>query len=222
MSQGLVVQDLSRRFGPRWVLVRVSVNVSPGEGLLLLGHNGSGKTTLLRCLATALRPHDGAATWDGTPLWDGRDAVRPQIAFLSHASRLYDDLSARQNLSAWASMGRLDPSGIDAALARVGLAGTGDRPSGAFSAGMKRRLALAMVLLKRPRLVLLDEPFTSLDVEGRALVHEIVDELRQGGATLVLSTHLAAEGARHCQQAIRLEAGKIVWRGAATDAVEGA
>jgi heme exporter protein A len=216
-ASGLVVQGLSRRFGPRWVLARVGFEVRAGAGLLLLGHNGSGKTTLLRCLASALKPHDGTATFEGLRVWDDRRTLRSRIALLSHDSHLYDDLSARENLRAWARMGGYTAD-LDALLARVGLSDTGHRPARAFSAGMKRRLALARVLLKQPALVLLDEPFTSLDAAGRALMGEIVGELRARGITLVLSTHLPELGARYCDDALRLEAGRVVWRGTAAEA----
>lgn len=217
-ASGLHIDQLSRRFGPRWVLVRVTVQVPPGGGLLLLGPNGSGKTTLLRCLATALKPHLGTATFDGQDLWAQRRELRSDIALLSHDNRLYDDLSARQNLTAWARMGAYDID-ADALLERVGLQDTGLRPVRAFSAGMRRRLALARALIKRPRLVLFDEPFSALDPQGRALVHEVLAELQQGGATLVLSTHHAQLGATHCEQAVRLDGGQIVWRGTSAEAI---
>ncbi len=212
-----MVDGLARRFGPRWVLAHVSFSVPPGGALLLLGPNGSGKTTLLRCLATALRPHEGHITFDGANLWDERRTVRRDIALLSHAARLYEDLSARQNLMAWARMGSYNAD-LDALLERVGLAETGARAVRAFSAGMRRRLALARALLKRPRLVLFDEPFSALDPQGRALVGEVLNELREAGATLLLSTHHAHIGARYTDSAVRLDGGQIVWRGPASDA----
>jgi heme exporter protein A len=214
---GLVVDGLSRRFGPRWVLIRATFAVPPGGSMLLLGPNGSGKTTLLRTLATALKPHAGTATFQGQALWEQRRELRRKVALLSHASRLYSDLSAAQNLSVWARMGGFQAD-IGALLERVGLADTGRRPAGAFSAGMKRRLALARAMLKEPELVLFDEPFSALDPQGRELVGEVLEGFRARGATLVLSTHHARIGARFCEQAMRLDGGRIVWRGPAAEA----
>lgn len=214
---GLRTHELSRRFGNRWVLVRLDLDVPAGTGLLLLGPNGSGKTTLLRCLATALKPHHGAVSFDGVDLWEQRHQLRDRIALLSHATRLYEDLSAAENLRAWASMGGYRPD-VPALLDRVGLAATGAKPVRAYSAGMRRRLALALALMKDPRLVLFDEPFSALDPQGRELVGEVLDELRGRGATLVLSTHHAELGARFCEQAVRLDAGRVAWRGDARDA----
>jgi len=212
-STGLHVRDLSRRFGPRWVLARVHLRVDAGESLLLLGPNGSGKTTLLRCLAAALKPHHGEATFNGVPIWEGRRIHRRHAELLSHASRLYADLGAAQNLSVWAQMGGYEAD-VHALLQRVGLHEVGPRPVRTFSAGMKRRLALARALLKRPQLVLFDEPFSALDPQGRDLVGDILSELREGGSTLVLSTHHPALGARYAEQAVVLESGQVRWRGA--------
>jgi len=184
--------------------------------LLLVGANGSGKTTLLRTLATALKPHHGRATLGGLDLWTERHDVRPRIALLTHAPGLYADLTARENLRAWAAMGGLDAD-VDTLLRQVGLADAARRVVRTFSAGMVRRLALARILLKTPDLVLLDEPFSALDPEGRQVVADAVTDLRDRGATLVLSTHHAPYAAALCDQAIRLDAGQIVWRGAPTD-----
>lgn len=215
--QGLSIVDLSRRFGPRWVLTRLTIDVPSGGALLLLGPNGSGKTTLLRCLATALKPHHGNAWLDGDALWDNRRSLRRDIALLSHASALYEDLSARQNLVVWQRMGGYDAD-LDALLERVGLADTGAKSVRAFSAGMRRRLALARAMLKKPRLVLFDEPFSALDPQGREVVGDVLNAFRAQGATLIVSTHHAALGARFCDDAIRLEAGRIAWRGPASEA----
>lgn len=212
-SDGLIVEDLCRRFGPRWVLVRLFFNVPRGSALLLTGPNGSGKTTLLRCLAAALKPHQGGATFGGQHLWEDRHVARRDIALLSHATHLYDDLSASQNMAVWARLGGYELSAIPGLLERVGLADVGTRAVGLFSAGMKRRLTLARTLLKKPSLVLFDEPFSALDPEGRALVGEIITEIRQSGATMILSTHHHHLGAQYCDHLLSLEAGQIAYFG---------
>lgn len=219
--RGLVVEELAVRFGPRWALAHVSFEMPEGGSLLLLGHNGSGKTTLLRCLSTAIPYDHGSVRLNGTPLWQDRATLRPHVAMFGHATRLWDDLSARDNLATWAGLFGVAED-LDARLERVGLADTGDRPARAFSAGMKRRLALAVMLLKRPRLALFDEPFTNLDAEGRALVSEVIDEVRAQGALTVVCTHLPDLGARHCDTALVLDDGQVAWRGAAADAPRGA
>lgn len=199
------------------MLARVTLAVPRGGALLLLGANGSGKTTLLRCISSALAPHEGRVLLDGESVWEHRQRLRGEIALLSHETALYDDLSAAQNLRVWARMGQIEAD-QPALLRRVGLDHTGDKPVRAFSAGMRRRLALARALLKRPRLVLFDEPFSALDVQGRELVASVLTEVREQGATLVLSTHQPGIDARFCEHAVRIQAGQIAWRGLAAEA----
>ena len=208
-TPALHVDALSRRFGRSWVLQHLTFAVDAGERIMLTGPNGSGKTTLLRCLATALRPHAGAIRLDGEDLWANRRRLRQTVAMLSHDHGLYGDLSAEQNLRFWARLHGVACT-PEALLSRVGLHGVGDRPLRQFSAGMTRRLALAVALLKPPRLLLLDEPFTALDTDGRALVVDIVEELTANGAMLVLSTHSPALGRRLCTRELCLDAGRVV------------
>lgn len=185
-------RGLARRFGARWVLRGVSLQVRPGEIVGLLGANGSGKSTLLRILATLLKPSAGEAQVYGHDLATGADAVRSQVGFLAHSPGLYDDLTARENLVFAAAMLGLDADGVDAALSRVGLATvSGNRVRG-FSAGMQRRLSLARLLLTRKRVLLLDEPYANLDTDGIALMNAVMrDSARAAGAALVVLHELA-------------------------------
>ncbi|TVQ86219.1 MAG: heme ABC exporter ATP-binding protein CcmA [Deltaproteobacteria bacterium] len=208
-QEGLRVQDLARRFGGRWAVARVDLAVPRGGACMVTGANGSGKTTLLRCCATALKPHHGQITFGGVDLWRRRALVRPTIALLSHATRLYEDLSAQENLATWARLGGVSADLSDL-LARVGLPVGRQDPVRTFSAGMRRRLALARVLLKEPELLLLDEPFTALDPEGRALVLQAVGALRQRGTTVLVATHVPGEAAALCEQRVHMEAGRVV------------
>lgn len=214
----LVVEDLARRFGRRWALARVSFEVPAGAALMVTGPNGSGKTTLLRCLATALKPHHGSITLDGDDLWAGRRGWRSSIGYLAHAARQYDDLSAMDNLRVWARLGDLDVD-LPALLARVSLPADRHDAVRTFSAGMRRRLALAIALLKQPAFMLLDEPFSAIDPAGRKLMATILAELRDRGTTLVMTSHLPAEAARFCTSAIHLDDGRLVWSGTPEDAV---
>jgi heme exporter protein A len=205
----LIVDDLARRYGPRWVLSRVSFRLPAGGSCMVTGNNGSGKTTLLRCLATALKPHHGKILLGGRDLWRTRGTERARVAFLSHATRLYEDLDARGNLRTWARFGT-DPVDIDGTLRRVGLNPANRDPARAFSAGMRRRLALGRVLIKRPALLLLDEPFTALDPQGRELLIDIVREIQRSGTTLVLATHLPDVSRRLCTLHLHMDDGRVV------------
>jgi heme exporter protein A len=188
--------------------------VDAGSSLLVVGANGSGKTTLLRALATSLRPSAGTIAWSGAA---AAARARPFTALLTHRDGLYDDLSAGENLALVAALlGR----GVDEAteLARVGLSGVASGLVGTFSAGMRKRLALARVLVQEPRLVLLDEPFAALDAEGAALVERTVAGWRERGVTVVIASHQVVTASRMCAEAIGLSGGGVAWRGAAADA----
>ena len=194
MNSGFAIdaQGIARRFGARWVLRGVTLQVSPGEVVGLLGANGSGKSTLLRILATLLSPSAGDATVGGADIKTDPDGVRNQIGYLAHAAGLYDDLSARENLVFAAEMHGLQSPNLDAALDRVGLSHVADERVRGFSAGMQRRLALARLVLGRPRVLLLDEPYSNLDTAGIALMNELIGEsVRGGGAALVVLHELA-------------------------------
>lgn len=167
------------------------MDVQPGEVLALTGSNGSGKTTLLRILATLLRPTRGTASIFGRDVERDRDEIRGDVGFLGHASALYDDLTAAENLSFAVRMaGRdVDPAAVAAALERVGLLAVGAEPARGFSAGMRRRLGLARLMLRPPRLLLLDEPYTSFDSDGIAVVNGFVMACAAEGGVVVLTTH---------------------------------
>jgi heme exporter protein A len=208
-------EGLSRRYGRRWALADVSLEVPAGSVTMLAGRNGSGKSTLLRVLATALRPDHGEARVLGHDVRLARDAVRRKVALLAHQSFLYEALTARENLRvAASSLGRDADSAL---LARVGLESRADDPVASFSAGMRKRLSLARVLLQQAELVLLDEPYGELDPPGFALLDGVIGELRQRGATVVMATHLIDHGRLLCDRALLLEEGRLVWSGPARE-----
>ena len=187
---------VARRFGTRWVLRGVTLRVSAGETVGLLGANGSGKSTLLRICGTLLRPSAGTASVFGHDVVREADAVRARIGFLAHSPGLYDDLTARENLEFAASMLGAAASGVDAVLERVDLSYAANERVRGFSAGMERRLAVARMLLSRPSLLLLDEPYSNLDAAGIAMMSGIIsDNVRGGGAALVVLHELAPAAA---------------------------
>lgn len=173
---------------------------------MIAGANGSGKSTLLRVLATAIRPDGGRATIGGRDLVAGRDEIRPLVALLGHATYLYDSLTALENLSVVTRfLGRGDAG---AALARVGLDGRADDIVTTFSAGMRKRLSLARVLLQSPRLVLLDEPYGALDPAGFGLIDVLVREWKSQGATILMATHQIDHVTPMADRSILLDEGR--------------
>jgi heme exporter protein A len=215
MTPPLAVETkgLSRRYGRRWALADVSLTVESGSVVMLAGRNGSGKSTLLRVLATALRPDHGSARVVGHDVRHEREAIRRKVALLAHQSFLYEALTARENLRVAASF--LGRAPDDALLARVGLESRADDPVVSFSAGMRKRLSLARVLLQDASLVLLDEPYGELDPPGFDLLDGAIAELRARGATVIMATHLVERGRRQCDRALLLEDGRLAWSGEA-------
>lgn len=202
---------MSKRFGARWALARVSYALPMGQSLLLTGHNGSGKTTLLKLIATSSFATLGQLKVLGLPAHDERTAIRRQTALLSHASYLYEDLTAEQNLMVLARLiGTERPAeAVAALLERVGLKQRATHPVRQFSAGMRKRLAIARLLLKRPTLALLDEPFGELDPQGIDQMEQLIRELSTAGTTIVLATHLIKQGESLTTTRLHLEQGRI-------------
>lgn len=206
------VSALARRFGGRWALRGVSLRVEPGEVVALLGHNGSGKTTLLRLIATSLRPTRGEGRVFGYDLVQESAAVREAVGVLGHSPALYGDLTATENLRFAQRMYGLpaDPAPIRDALATVGLEREADSRVRGFSAGMQRRLALARLVLRRPRLALFDEPYASFDADGIALVNRLLADLKAAGGAALVATHDLARARPVADRVIALAAGRIV------------
>jgi heme exporter protein A len=208
----LVLHDVSKRYGRRWALARLSYTLPQGRSLLLTGHNGSGKTTLLRLVATALTPTHGRVVVRGRDSVVEREAVRHEVALLSHASFLYEDLTAQQNLTVLARLLGLDSPGEVAGefLRKVGLTQRSTSPVRQFSAGMRKRLAIARLLMKAPAVALLDEPFGELDPKGIEAMEAIIRELKGSGVTVVLATHLIEQGQNLCEERLHLQDGRAV------------
>lgn len=204
MAEELAIDatNLARRYGRRWAVAGVSFQLPRGKVMMLAGRNGSGKTTLLRILATAIRPDGGRATVGGFDIVKQKEDVRRHSALLSHYTYLYESLTARENLS-------LIASDDDEVLRRVGMLARADDPVSTFSAGMRKRVSFARVLLQKPEIAFLDEPFGQLDPEGFALVEDVVAELKASGATVVIATHQVDRVARFADVQIGLENGRI-------------
>jgi len=185
------VRGLMKRFGYRWVLRGLEWRVEAGQVVVLLGPNGAGKTTLLRILATLTRFQGGRVRVAGAQLPQEATQARQRIGYLGHATFLYPDLSAEQNLRFYARLYQVPEAEarIHTLLKQVGLLARRRDPVRTFSRGMQQRLALARVLLMDPPLLLFDEPFTGLDQEGAATLTDILHELAQQGRTLVLTSH---------------------------------
>jgi heme exporter protein A len=201
---------LSRRFGTRWALRAINLEVDPGEVVGVVGHNGSGKSTLLRVISTALRPSVGEGWVYGHHLVRDAVDVRRHIGFLAHSPGLYEDLTATENLIFAARMLGIAENGIGAVLERVGLLQVRDERVRGFSAGMQRRLALARLILGSPRLLLLDEPYNNFDPQGIELVNEVIEDARNAGGSAFVVLHDQRQGERVLDRVIELSRGALV------------
>ena len=159
------------------VLAGVDLRVDAGEIVLLCGPNGAGKTSLLRTCAGLIAVTSGTASVLGCDLVQNRRGVRPLVGLLGHTSGLYEDLTVDDNLRFWAEAARVPVADIDAAMDRASIARRlRSLPVSRLSTGQRRRVSLAAMLLRRPRLWLLDEPHAGLDAEGRDLIDGLIVE----------------------------------------------
>lgn len=208
----VALRDVSRAYGRAFALHRVSLGLEGGTMTALLGGNGAGKTTLLTMLATLEQPTQGEILYDQTPWPKMARSGRHLIGWVGHDPLLYRDLTGRENLLFYAKMyGESDPDKlVDGWLDRVKMREAAERRVHTYSRGMVQRLTLARALLHGPRLLLLDEPLTGLDQQGKAVVHEVLAELREAGCVVVMSTHElhALDGV--CTHVAVLKRGKLM------------
>ncbi|MHB8302459.1 MAG: heme ABC exporter ATP-binding protein CcmA [Acidobacteriaceae bacterium] len=186
------LHDVSKLYGGFAALRKVTAEFAARQTFVILGPNGAGKSTLLRMIAGLIRPSFGTIAVLGSAEISG---VRQRIGYLSHDSMLYDELTALENLRYYARLyDNGGPSAVpmwkpEEALQMVGLDARLDRPVGKFSQGMRQRAALARVLMAKPELLLLDEPFSNVDGASSAQMLQVLARLRGEGNTVLLTTH---------------------------------
>ena len=194
----------------------LSLAVPTGSVFGLLGPNGAGKTTTLRLLAGLTRPTAGSATVAGIPVAVDPLGVRRRLGYLEQDPRAYGWMTGREQLAMLGRLHGLDgpalTRAIDVALARVDLAEAADRRAGTYSGGMRQRLGIAGALVHQPPVVILDEPVSALDPEGRRDVLELIASLR-GETTVLFSTHVLADVERICDRVAILDHGRLVVEG---------
>jgi heme exporter protein A len=193
------------------LLSGVELVVEPTSLTVLTGANGAGKTSLLRLLGGLAAMSRGAGTVLGIDLARGdRRQLRRRVGWLGHEGSFYDDLSVRENLTFATKALELPLDDLGAVLARMGLASRADTTTKELSAGQRRRHGLAWLLLRRPELWLLDEPYASLDDEGRTFFDELLGEVVASGATVVVSAHDPLRSARLDPRTLLMAGGRIV------------
>ena len=186
----LEVKGVAKAFGPRLLFRRVDAALMPGTLSLLAGANGAGKSTLMRVMAGLTRADAGTVSLN---------IPEEKLGYMAHATFLYPGLSANENLMFWAKAAGLDNAAarVKAALETVGLSRHAEERAGIFSRGMAQRLNLARLILTDPKLILLDEPATGLDVASRRMLLDLMLEARSRGAAILWISHDVEEDARH-------------------------
>jgi len=215
MAAAITVGQLSKRFGRTRALEDLNLRIDAGAAVALFGPNGAGKTTFLRICATLLRPTGGSVQLFGIDAVHEGAAIRRRLGFLGHESFLYPDLSPTENLIFYARLFHLrdQVARVDALIQRLDLVGWAHRPVRTLSRGLIQRCSLARALLHEPDLILLDEPFSGLDVHAAAALHDVLAEAHRQGTTIVMSTHSLQRGFDLCSSAVVLVRGQLAWHG---------
>lgn len=206
----ITVSQLSKRYGYRLALHGMNLRVRKGELVALLGPNGAGKSTLLRVLAGLAQPTAGRVQVAGCQLPKQAAAARAQLGYLGHQPLLYEDLTADQNLDFFARLYAVPAATarIDELLELVGLLERRGEPVRGYSRGMLQRLALARALLHRPRVLLLDEPHSALDLETADALDDVLRAQARAGATVLIASHDLDRVGGLAQRAVLLAAGR--------------
>lgn len=198
-----------KSFGPKKVLRSLDLEVKDGEIVTLVGNNGSGKTTLLRSINTLDKPDDyDVAEIDGYDLRSFPEEIRSRIGYLPHNPAFYPELTGFENLRFWLELNSIRDAESRARgfLAKVGLISFGDDLSGNYSRGMVQRLGFAMAISHTPTTLLLDEPFTGLDLDGIAIIEKLLTKLRDENCSILLVSH---ESPSYSDRTVELDRGGI-------------
>ncbi|HUU14223.1 MAG TPA: heme ABC exporter ATP-binding protein CcmA [Terriglobia bacterium] len=211
----LELQNVSKFFGDLAALKEVHLRFEPGDSVLIYGPNGAGKTTLLRILATLARPSEGRVFFNGKELHGDPAPAKSCIGFVSHATFLYGELSARENLRFAGTLFRLSDieARIREALELFALIDRADEPVRKLSRGLQQRASLARAFLHDPDFLLLDEPFTGLDAASAENLRAILRGLPERGKTVVFSTHDFEQGASIARRLVALDSGRVKYDG---------
>ena len=206
----ITVSNLIKQFGRFAALRGVTAEFFLGKLYAILGDNGAGKTTLLRTLAGLSRPTSGQITILGSQKF--RDICH-QVGYMAHPSLLYDEMSGRENLAYFARLyGISDGSFCAEAIRAVGLDPDLTRPVGQYSQGMRQRVSLARALLNDPKILLLDEPFSNVDVHSATDMVRLLASTRGQGKTIFVVTHQASFLKGAADEFVWMEAGQIIAR----------
>ena len=207
----LTLSNLTKRYGARTVLDDVSLNISAGERVALLGHNGAGKSTMMKIILGLIHADGGAVDIAGHA--PGSSVARSLTAYLPENAAFHPALTAREQIRHYLRLRGQAASKADALLEKVGLAEAARRRIGTYSKGMRQRVGLAQALIGAPRLMVLDEPTSGLDPVSRREFYALLDELAAQGTAILLSSHALSELEARTDRIVILSGGKMVAEG---------
>lgn len=213
MTPTIDLSGVSKSFGPIHAVRDVSFSLGEGEIVALVGHNGAGKTTLIKLMLGLIRPTAGTVRMLGEDPATGAAEVRTRLGYLPENVSFNPALTGTETLKFYAALKRTGREQIEGLLERVGLAGAAGRRVRTYSKGMRQRLGLAQALIGEPALLLLDEPTTGLDPALRQSFYETVQQLRNRGATVVLSSHALTELEERTDRVVIMNRGIMVANG---------
>lgn len=221
MNYFLNVCQLAKRFDSVQALHEVSFSVKPGERVALLGPNGAGKTTVVRCISGRVVPDRGYVELLGKKL--SPRSTRSALGFVPQDLAIYKDLSTRENLEAFGRFHGLRGTklrqSVAWALEWTGLADRRNDQPKTFSGGMKRRVNIACGVMHRPDVILLDEPTVGVDPQSRERIFRMLEELRQDGTAILLTTHHLDEAETHCDRIVIIDHGRVIADGTLSELV---
>jgi len=213
----LQIESVVKTFASRRALDGVSLDLRPSEVLGLLGPNGAGKSTLVRTIMGRVQPDTGSVTIFGKAAPAGDTEARAEVGVVPQEIALYPNLSSHENLTVFGRYLGLRGKSLDEAITRsLDWAALSDRktePVKSFSGGMKRRLNMAVGVLHRPRVLLLDEPTVGVDPQSRERIYQMIESLRADGVSLIYTTHYMEEAERLCDRIAVIDSGRIIATG---------
>lgn len=220
-NYAVTVSGLKKSYGTNHVLKGINLKVERGTMLALLGPNGAGKTTTVRILSTLLPFDDGTVTIEGFDVKTQSDEVRNVIGLTGQSAAVDELLTGRENLEMMGRLYRLVPASAKARaqelLEEFDLVAAADRPAKTYSGGMRRRLDLAVSLIATPPIIFLDEPTTGLDPRSRLAMWDIINQLKEKGATIFLTTQYLEEADQLADQIVVIDGGKVIAEGTAAE-----
>lgn len=216
MSSAITLDGLTKAFGQRTAVDRLSFELPTGGVTGFLGPNGSGKSTTIRMLLGLIRPTAGTARVLGQPI-DRPAAYVDRVGALIDSPALYPNLSGTDNLRVYAELAGVPRSRIAEVVDLVGLTGRGDDKARSYSLGMKQRLAIGIALLRDPPLLVLDEPTNGLDPAGIVEIRNLIRDLGAAGRTILVSSHVLAEMQAACDRFVVIRNGALLFTGTSDD-----